>query len=125
MEHGWPLRTLIYDMSRPLSGWARGVLDATSAEQVAMAPGLLRELSEKDEDAPELIAVAGIPADDLSRISPGLVVVADRMSSPGNIGKPAASADVQVYGRCGSIVMSQMAAESALPAAEAPTSVIV
>jgi 23S rRNA (uridine2479-2'-O)-methyltransferase len=101
-EHGWPVRTLLYDMSRPLSAWARGIMDATSAPQVAMAPELLRELSEKDEDAPELIAVAAMPADDLTRIPRGLVVVADRMSSPGNIGTLVRSADA--FGARGVIV---------------------
>jgi tRNA G18 (ribose-2'-O)-methylase SpoU len=107
VEHGWPLRTLIYDMSRPLSAWARGILDATPATQVAMAPELLRELSEKDEDAPELIAVAAMPADDLSRIASGLVVVADRMSSPGNIGTLVRSADA--FGAQGVIVTGHAA----------------
>ena len=107
VEHGWPVRTLIYDLSRPLSAWARGVLDAADATRVAMAPDLLRELSEKDEDAPELIAVAEIPADDLSRISADLVVVADRMSSPGNIGTLVRSADA--FGAQGVIVTGHAA----------------
>ena len=107
VEYGWPVRTLIYDMSRPLSAWARGILDSATAEQVAMAPDLLRELSEKDEDAPELIAVAAIPADDLSRISAGLIVVADRMSSPGNVGTLVRSADA--FGARGLIVTGHAA----------------
>ena len=106
-EHGWPLRTLIYDLSRPLSAWARGILDAVPAQRVAMAPGLLRELSDKDEDAPELIAVAELPADDLSRIPAGLVVVADRLASPGNIGTLVRSADA--FGAQGVIVTGHAA----------------
>jgi tRNA G18 (ribose-2'-O)-methylase SpoU len=107
VERGWPVRTLLYDMSRPLSRWARGVLDTSAARQVAMSPELLRELSEKDEDTPELIALAEMPADDLSRIPAGLVVAADRMSSPGNIGTLVRSADG--FGASGVIVTGHAA----------------
>src|SRR5215471_18943816 len=56
VEHRWPLRAMIYDMSRPLSRWARDMLAAAEARQVAMAPELLTELGEKDGGAPELVA---------------------------------------------------------------------
>ena len=41
---GWPVRTLLYDASRPLSGWASDLLAKVTAERVAVAPDLLREL---------------------------------------------------------------------------------
>lgn len=96
VENGWPVRNMIFDISRPLSRWAKDMLAASGARQVAMAPELLSELGEKDGGAPEIVAVAAIPADDLSRIpaSPELlVVVFDRPASPGNIGTLIRSAD--------------------------------
>lgn len=97
VRHGWPLHALLYDADRRLSRWAADTLRSVDDQQrIAMAPGLLAELSEKDEDSPELIAVAALPADDLSRVpvSAGLrVLVFDRPSSPGNIGTLIRSAD--------------------------------
>lgn len=96
VERGWPLRTLIYDVSEPPSRWAASILQTSQVRRVAMAPELLRELSEKDEDVPELVAVAAIPGDDLGRIRLAgnvLAVAADRLSSPGNVGTLIRSAD--------------------------------
>jgi tRNA G18 (ribose-2'-O)-methylase SpoU len=110
VEHDWPVRALVYDMSRPLSQWARSLLSRTGARKFAMAPELLRELSDKDEDAPEVVAIAGMPADTLDRIpaSAGfLAVAADRMSSPGNIGTLVRSADA--FGAGGVIVTGHAA----------------
>jgi tRNA G18 (ribose-2'-O)-methylase SpoU len=110
VEHGWPLRALLYDAERPLSGWARQMLDAPAGERVAMAPGLLRELGGKDEDVPELVAVAELPDDDLSRIRVGpafLGAVFDRPNIPGNIGTTARSLDA--FGGRGLIVTGHAA----------------
>ncbi len=95
-RHGWRFRALIYDADRPLSQWARALLHDTAADQVPMAPGLLAELGEKDEGAPELVAVVAMPGDDLGRIEAGdgfLGVVLDRPASPGNVGSIVRSAD--------------------------------
>jgi len=95
-RHGWRFRALIYDADRPLSQWARALLRDTAADQVPMAPGLLAELGEKDEGAPELVAVVAMPGDDLGRIEAGdgfLGVVLDRPASPGNVGSIVRSAD--------------------------------
>jgi 23S rRNA (uridine2479-2'-O)-methyltransferase len=108
--HGWPIDVLIYDMARPLSRWAADTLAAAAARTVAMAPELLRELGEKDEDAPELVAVAAMPPDDFARIPdiPGLLVLAfDRPASPGNIGTLVRSADA--FGAHGVIVTGHAA----------------
>lgn len=66
--HRWPARAMIHDMSRPVSRWARDMLSASGARRVAMAPELLSEPGEKDGSEPEMVAVAAIPPDDLSRI---------------------------------------------------------
>ena len=95
-RHGWRFRALIYDADRPLSQWARALLQDTAADQVPMAPGLLAELGEKDEGAPELVAVVAMPGDDPGRIEAGdgfLGVVLDRPASPGNVGSIVRSAD--------------------------------
>jgi 23S rRNA (uridine2479-2'-O)-methyltransferase len=108
LEHGWPVRALIYDADRPLSRWAGAALDspaAARADRVAMSGELLAELGEKDADGPELVAVVAMPADDLARIpvDGGFLGVAfDRPSSPGNIGTVVRSADA--FGAAGLIV---------------------
>lgn len=96
VEHGWVIRAVLYDMSRPLSRWATGLLDQLDADRVAMAPELLGELSDKTGETPEVVAVANMPVDDLSRVvvSPSSVgIVFDRPTSPGNIGMLVRSVD--------------------------------
>lgn len=110
VERGWPIRTLIFDRSRPLSGWAQALLRSVRTEQVAMSSELLAELGEKEEAVPEVIAVMEIPDDDLGRIAVGprfLAVVFDRPSSPGNIGSIIRSADA--FGAGGVIVTGHAA----------------
>ena len=105
VEYGWSVRALIFDGSRSLSRWARQLLRTVRTEQIAMAPELLAELGEKNESAPEVIAVVGMPADDLGRIAVGddfLGVLFDRPTSPGNIGSVLRSADA--FGAHGLIV---------------------
>ncbi|MCG5220079.1 TrmH family RNA methyltransferase [Streptosporangium soli] len=109
-EHGWPIHALLYDADRPLSGWAADLLDRRRAERVAMSGELLGELSGKAEEVPELLAVVGLPADDLSRIPAGpsfLGVVFDRPTSPGNIGTLIRSVDA--FGGAGVIVTGHAA----------------
>lgn len=96
VEHGWPIRTLLFDAKRPLSQWARDLLRASGAQQIAVEPDLLAELGEKNEAPPEVIAVMTIPDDDLGRIRVDedfLGVLFDRPTSPGNIGSIIRSAD--------------------------------
>jgi len=97
VDHGWDVRALITDTDRSLSAWARDVLaTASGAERIAMAPGLLAELSEKAEGSTELLAVVAMRPDDLARIPVGpdfLGAVLDRPTQPGNIGSVIRSAD--------------------------------
>jgi TrmH family RNA methyltransferase len=112
VEHGWPTTALLYAAGRRLSGWARALVDSPDVpgERVAMAPELLAELSERTEGDAELVAVARLPEDDLSRIPVGpafLGVLFDRPTSPGNIGTLIRSADA--FGADGLIVTGHAA----------------
>jgi len=110
VRHGWPLRALIYDDRKSLSRWAEGILGSSSVQRVAIAPDLLRELGEKLDEPPELVAVAEIPPDHYTRIpvQPGFLGMAfDRPSTPGNIGTLVRSADA--FGAAGVIVTGHAA----------------
>ncbi len=99
VEHGWTVRAVIRGEDRRLSQWAAEMVDRTSAagaQEVAMSEELLRELGEKDEQAPELVAIVGLREDGIERALPDhldLAVVLDRPTSPGNIGTVLRSAD--------------------------------
>jgi 23S rRNA (uridine2479-2'-O)-methyltransferase len=110
VRQGWPIRALLYDAEGTASQWAQQMLDAVSAPKIAVAPQLMRELGEKQDTSPELLAVAGMPADDLARIPAGpdmLTVVFDRPASPGNLGTLIRSADA--FGASGVIVTGHAA----------------
>jgi 23S rRNA (uridine2479-2'-O)-methyltransferase len=110
VSNGWPIRTLLYNADAPASRWARDTLDAVAATKIAVSAELMLELGEKDEGPPELLAVAELPADDLARIPVGpalLAVVADRPSSPGNLGTLIRSADA--FGASGVVVTGHAA----------------
>ncbi len=110
VEYGWPIHALVFDGGRKLSRWAEDLLGRVRTEQIAMAPDLLADLGEKNESAPELIAVVGIPTDDLGRIpvpADFLGVLFDRPTSPGNIGSIIRSADA--FGAHGLIVAGHAA----------------
>ena len=116
IRHGWPLRALLYDADRPLSGWARSMVAAAAPEatRAAVAAELMHELGEKEDGAPEIIAVAALPADRLARLDAAgsagpspLVVAFDRPSNPGNIGTLIRSADA--FGATGVVVTGHAA----------------
>lgn len=105
VDQGWPIRAVLYDAERSLSRWASQVLAQADSERVALAPELLRQLSDKHQDAPELVVVAEMPNDHLSRIrvDPSFLGMAfDRPSMPGNIGTIVRSLDA--FGGTGLIV---------------------
>ncbi|MFC0628665.1 TrmH family RNA methyltransferase [Kribbella deserti] len=110
VDQDWPIRALLYDAQRPRTAWAEDILHRAGGERVNMAPDLLAELGEKEEAAPEIIAVLEMPADDLDRIEVRhdfLGLVFDRPSSPGNIGSIIRSADA--FGADGLIVTGHAA----------------
>jgi tRNA G18 (ribose-2'-O)-methylase SpoU len=112
VRHGATIRSLIHPVGRPLSDWASGLLadPALRAERVAMAPELLAELADRDDETTELVAVVTQPADRLDRIpvrGDFLGVVFDRPTSPGNIGTVIRSSDA--FGAAGVIVAGHAA----------------
>src|SRR5699024_4073873 len=96
IAHGVEIRALLSAARPRPSRWAGELLERPPAPVVEVAPELMAELGERDDGAPELLALAAVPADDLDRIAPtesSVVVVFDRPSGPGNIGSLARSAD--------------------------------
>jgi len=96
VRYGWPIEALLYS-AEISSGWASEILrDVRAATHYELTPDLMRELGEKAEQPPELLAVAVMPPDDLDRIPvppDALLVIMDRPGSPGNVGTLIRSAD--------------------------------
>ena len=110
IQAGWEIRELLYNADASLSTWARQTLDQLRTTRIAVAGELMHELGAKADSVPELLAVVGMPDDDLDRIAIGpdlLVVVFDRPTSPGNIGTLIRSADA--FGVQGVIVTGHSA----------------
>lgn len=105
VQNGWTLAALLIMAGRPLSDWAQGLVQSSSAEEVwEVAPDLMALLSDKDETS-EVMAIVNAkaltPADIPARQN-GLIVVFDRPGSPGNLGSSIRSADA--FGADGIIV---------------------
>jgi len=110
VAHGWTVEALLYDPDRRASEWAADLLATAAGERFALSPELLRELGEKGDDVPELIAIVSIPDDDLSRVpvrDDFLGVLFDRPTSPGNLGSIIRSADA--FGAAGVLVTGHAA----------------
>lgn len=100
LESALTPRAVLITRASSRSRWATETVAAAEragAASYLVAPDLMRELGEKEEDAPELLLVVAIPPDDLSRLDGGrpdaLFVALDRPSSPGNIGTIVRSVD--------------------------------
>lgn len=110
LQATWPLTALLLNADVDLSEWARRISIQTTAPVFAMSADLLATLAESD-DAPEAVAVASMPDDDLDRIRPapgsGLVLLLDRPTQPGNVGSLVRSADA--FGVDGVIVCGHAA----------------
>lgn len=96
VENKWEINALVFSREKRLSDWAEGIIQKSGAKKHFELPlRLMEKLSDK-EDASELIALVGMPADDLSCIPVRenmLVVVLDRPASPGNLGAIIRSCD--------------------------------
>jgi 23S rRNA (uridine2479-2'-O)-methyltransferase len=96
VRQGWKIRALLRDGRPSPSPWAADLWASLPAARFLVAPELMRELGEKADGVPELLAVVEMPADDFSRIpvtADLLATVFDRPSSPGNIGTLIRSVD--------------------------------
>jgi 23S rRNA (uridine2479-2'-O)-methyltransferase len=107
---GWTIRALLHDGRPNPSAWAEELWASVAATRFLVAPELMAELGEKADGAPELIALAEMPADDFGRIPANrslLVTVFDRPASPGNIGTLIRSVDA--FGGSGLVVTGHAA----------------
>ena len=89
LAHHWEVEAFAYVNDLRLSDWATGILQNPSAKTHYELPSRLMEKISQKENTSELIAVFQIPADDLARIHARenlLVVILDRIASPGNLG---------------------------------------
>ncbi|GER88707.1 rRNA methyltransferase [Dictyobacter vulcani] len=96
LQYHWHIRAFLYSRDKPLSDWAKNILNSSQAEAHYELPWHLHaKLSNKSEPS-ELIALVTMPDDDVSRIplkEDLLIVVFDRPSSPGNLGTIIRSCD--------------------------------
>lgn len=89
IANNWKIKAFIYSPENGVSEWGRNILKASKAEKhYDVSANIMAQLSDK-EDASELMAIAEIPKDDMSRIplkKNPLIVIFDRPGSPGNLG---------------------------------------
>ncbi len=96
LENKWKIRALVYSRDRRLSEWAEGVIERAGASTHFELPLPLMEKISQKEDTSELVALVGMPEDDLGRIpvrEDFLAMVFDRPSNPGNLGAIIRSCD--------------------------------
>ena len=93
---GWTFRSLAYAGGRTLSDWARGHLASDGVREIVeFTPGLMARLSDREENS-ELIGIVELKPRTLGSLvlpSPFTILVADRISSPGNLGSLIRSCD--------------------------------
>jgi len=117
LQANWPMSAVLVNADVDLSDWARRISTQTTVPVLTISAALLSTLAEHG-DAPEVVAVAAMPDDDLDRIRPaasasdagvrsGLVLLLDRPTQPGNIGSLIRSADA--FGVDGVIVCGHAA----------------
>lgn len=100
VKNGWEIVSFLYAPELGLSGWAAEMLGKVKTQvNFELAPGLMRELSGK-EDTSELMAVVKMREDSLSRLTEGLspeksplFLLFDRASNRGNLGTILRSCD--------------------------------
>jgi TrmH family RNA methyltransferase len=85
IAHGWTIHAVLSPLGSPLSRWATETVASADAEHVGLAPELFDRLTDR-EDRPELLFVAAIPEQRIPDRDDLVVVVLDRIQSPGNLG---------------------------------------
>lgn len=89
LENKWEITAFLYAFDKKLSDWAEGILAQHIAnEHISMPSALMEKLSEKEETS-ELLAIVKMRDPGLESVKLKkdlLVVVLDRISSPGNLG---------------------------------------
>ncbi len=96
IRNGWRISAFLYSPDKPLSRWARGILDSVEADTVFELPAALMEELSGKEDTSELLAVIRMREDDTSglRLSDKPVLaLLDRPSNRGNLGTIIRSCD--------------------------------
>ena len=96
LDAGWHVPAVLSPLGGRRSRWAEEtVARAPDAERIELAPELFDALTDRDE-RPELLLVAEIPQrrlEDVPSDDDLLVVVLDRITSPGNLGTIIRTAD--------------------------------
>lgn len=94
--NGWEIRSFLYALDAPLSGWGQEMLRTVPTEvNYALAPALMEELSGKQETS-ELMAVVAmreLPPRDIPLSDTPLLLLFDRPSNRGNLGTILRSCD--------------------------------
>jgi TrmH family RNA methyltransferase len=96
LAYSWEFEAFAYVHDLRLSDWATGILKHSPAKTHYELPSALMAKISQKENTSELIAILRIPPDDLDRISVRnipLIVVLDRIASPGNLGTIIRSCD--------------------------------
>ncbi|WP_151523999.1 TrmH family RNA methyltransferase [Serinicoccus kebangsaanensis] len=111
LAHGWQVRALLRPLGARPSTWAEQAWADAGGERYEVAPPLLAELAQREDEGTELLAVVRMPPDDLERLHrPGtvpLVTVFDRPGQPGNIGTLQRSVDA--FGGTGLVITGHAA----------------
>jgi tRNA G18 (ribose-2'-O)-methylase SpoU len=110
VSQGWTIRALLHDGRPAPSPWAADLWSSLDTARYLVSPELMQALGEKSAGTPELLAIAEMPPDELSRIrgTPDLLVpVFDRPASPGNVGTLIRSADA--FGASGLVITGHAA----------------
>ncbi|WP_105613994.1 TrmH family RNA methyltransferase [Vallitalea okinawensis] len=90
VQNNWKILSFIYCTETELSLWAKNILNNSTAEKhIELSAQLMTDLSDKDEDVSEILAIVSIPENNLERIKlydNPLIVIFDRPSNHGNLG---------------------------------------
>ncbi len=96
LENKWEIEAFVVADDIRLSDWSANILQQSTAKTHYLLPvDLLSAVSQK-VDTSELVAIVGMPPDNLDRIpnrDNPLIIVLDRISSPGNLGTLIRSSD--------------------------------